>query len=156
MPYLPAKAYRSFGSEFCRPFFYLLLLQFDRRAVGQNFGGGLREFGRVITHSDNSIGADHLGMMDHSIERLDARLFANRSEFLDISAGDRFEPADKSSSYPRRPHHYPAHDTAILHYLFSRYLVTCRHDHIFRSTFPLFISNASIGLKLPKEKAYRK
>src|SRR5437762_741473 len=104
--------------------------ELDSRTVRQHFrGAALAEFCRVVAHSDNGIGADLERVLDHSIERLPASLFADDRKFFYIAAGYRFDAADKTAPDAGGTHDDPADNAQIFTHLSAVDTKSCCNDH---------------------------
>jgi hypothetical protein len=63
----------------------------DCRAVGEHLGDAGRDLGCVEAHADDCIGAHLLGMLEHDVEGLLARLLAQLREERDVAAEQRLD-----------------------------------------------------------------
>src|SRR5258706_5303388 len=98
-------------------------------SVCKNLGRPLRKFRRVVPHPNDRVGSYLVGVLDHSIKSLHARLFTDDRPFLDVAAHNGFQTADNTTPDACRPDDDPAHDAEILDDLSSLDFDSCCYDH---------------------------
>src|SRR5687768_12254080 len=85
-----------------------------RRTVGQHFRRSLGELGGVVTHGDDGVSVEILGVQEHAFERLAPGLLTCFRVRFNVAADDALEPAQKPLPNCRRTHHDTPDDTEIL------------------------------------------
>src|SRR5437868_3278207 len=89
----------------------LLLLHYDRRAIAQHFTHALHDLGGIVAHADYGIGAHLRGVLQHKLEGLFARPFAQFSEQADVAADQGLKAGPQSSNDRARSHGNAPHNS---------------------------------------------
>lgn len=97
----------------------------DRRAVTQDFGHALHEFGRIVSDADNRIGTLLLRVFDHKFIRLFAGLLTQAGEERDVAADKCLQRSADRPDYRPRAHDDAFRQAQILHDPLARYLKSC-------------------------------
>src|SRR5262249_17844769 len=81
-----------------------------RRTIAQHFGDAVHDFGRVVVNADDRIRTHLLRMLQHELEGLAARPFAEAREQRNIAADQSLERAADAAEDRPRANHDAAHD----------------------------------------------
>src|SRR5712691_10303451 len=100
--------------------------------VGENFGHAGREFGGVVTRSDDSVGADLCCVLDHDLKSIDTSLFTERGPDRDVPADDGLQRSADRRKDVARADDNPADHAEVLHDAIIRQL-ECRCYHLMRN-----------------------
>src|SRR5690606_37628697 len=79
-------------------------LDHDGRAVAEHLGHSRHEFGGVVTHADDCVGAEHAGLAQHELVGFRPGLFAERGVYRDVAAEQRMQSADEIADNGARTH----------------------------------------------------
>src|SRR5205814_7981753 len=93
------------------PIAWSLLLHYHRRAIAQHFAHALHDLGGIVAHADYGIGAHLRGVLQHKLEGLFARPFAQFSEQADVAADQGLKAGPQSSNDRARSHGNAPHNS---------------------------------------------
>src|SRR5258708_295117 len=91
-----------------------LSAEFDGRAVREDLGRALREFSRIVAHTDHDVGSDLVSVLDPAVESLHSRVFTDVRELLDVAAHDRLKAAYNTAANAGRTDDDTSNDAEIL------------------------------------------
>src|SRR5262249_36944337 len=81
--------------------------------VRQHFSDTLHDLGRVVTYTDDNVSTEFLGVLQHQVESVIARLVAEIAEERDVAADQRLQAGADGAHDRTRAHHDSPHDAEI-------------------------------------------
>src|SRR5260370_7739941 len=92
-------------------------------AVGEDLCQALHDFGGVVAHGDDGVGAVLRGMLQQQLVGIFAGLLAKIRQDGDVAADDGLKSRTQISDHAARPDYNSAHDAKVLDDAIARYFV---------------------------------